>query len=448
MRQGSIGKQIVLFSVPLFLTYLIQLLYHTTDTLIVGRFLGTDAQAAVGAGGNLITLMIGLLGGITTGVSVLVSRYYGASDRNALHRLTTSAIVIAASLSVLLALFGVLFTTTYLRLVHVPENILPTAAAYLRVYCMSVPAMVFYNLGLGMLRGIGDSFRPMLFQLAGGLLNVLFDVVFLVVLQMEAVGAALATLLVQTLVAVAVFLYLLKPREFFVPVQVSSDLLSQELRKIFSIGAPAGFQAMLITFSNVLISAEINRLGVTAIAAFSIYFEVELLLWYPIVSFGQAASVFTGQNAGAGQMSRVWQGVRVTNTVGVLFTVLMSALTLALAPFLFGLFSKDPAVVSFGVSIVRITFPFYFIYVFMQVFGDALRAMGNSLSVMLAVLLNTGVLRVALMYVLLHFFGTVEALVCVYPVTWFTAAVTMAVLYDKKKKSEKGEIFYETETVQ
>ena len=447
MREGPIGKRIVLFSFPLFLTYLIQLLYHTTDTLIVGRFLGTDPQAAVGAGGNLITLMIGLLGGLTTGVSVLVARYYGADDETGLHRLTTAALLLAAFLSVLFALFGVLFAPTYLRLVHTPEHILPMASAYLRVYCLSLPAMVLYNLGLGMLRGIGDSFRPMLFQIGGGLLNVLFDVVFLIVLRMEAVGAAVGTLLAQSLVAMAVLCYLLLPRKRFVIGRYAPSVLLEELRKILSIGAPAGFQAMLITLSNVLISAEINRLGAVAIAAFSVYFEVELLVWYPIVSFGQAAAVFVGQNAGAAQWGRLRKGVNVTNFIGVLFTVLMSVFCLLLAPQLFSLFSKDPEVITFGASIVHITFPFYFVYVFLQVFGDALRSLSHSFAVMLTVLLNIGLLRVVLMYVLLHVFGTVEALVVVYPITWFTAAVSMAVLYIAKTKNlNKGEDTYETQT--
>lgn len=448
MLSGPIAKSVVSFSVPVFLTYLIQLMYHTTDTLIVGRFLGTDPQAAVGAGGNLITLMIGLLGGITTGVSVLVARYYGAKDRDGMHRLTTAALCLAVLLSLLFALFGVLFCPTYLRLVHTPEHILPMAVAYLRVYCMSIPAMVLYNLGLGMLRGIGDSFRPMLFQIAGGLLNVLFDVLFLIVLHMEAVGAALATLLVQSLVAVAVMLYLLLPKDPFVLGRYPLQALSEELRKILAIGAPAGFQAMLITLSNVLISAEINRLGAVAIAAFSVYFEVELLVWYPIVSFGQAAAVFVGQNAGAAQNDRLLQGVRVINRIGVLFTVAMSLFCILTASQLFGLFSKDPEVIAFGANILRITFPFYFVYVFLQVFGDSLRSLEHSFAVMLAVLLNIGLLRVLLMYALLHVFGTVEALVVVYPITWFTAAVSMAVLYYKKTKSmQKGEILYETESV-
>ena len=446
MRDGPIGRNIVLFSFPLFLTYLIQLLYHTTDTLIVGRFLGTDPQAAVGAGGNLITLMIGLLGGLTTGVSVLVARYYGADDENGLHRLTTVALLLATFLSVLFALFGVLFAPVYLRLVHTPDHIMPMASAYLRVYCLSLPAMVLYNLGLGMLRGIGDSFRPMLFQIAGGLLNVLFDVIFLILLRMEVVGAAVGTLLAQSLVALFVLFYLLSPRERFVLGWYSRKELSSELRQVLSIGAPAGFQAMLITLSNVLVSAEINRLGAVAIAAFSVYFEVELLIWYPIVSFGQAAAVFVGQNAGAAQWDRLRKGVNVTNGMGFLFTAFMSAACILLAPQLFGLFSKDPEVIAFGTSIVRITFPFYFVYVFLQVFGDALRSLSHSFAVMLTVLLNIGLLRIVLMYILLHVYGTVEALVVIYPITWFTAAVSMAVLYRVKTKSLlRGDIIYETE---
>lgn len=151
----------------------------------------------------------------------------------------------------------------------------------------------------------------------------------------------------------------------------------------------------------------------------------------------QAAAVFAGQNAGAGQYERIWQGTRVTNMIGVVFTVLMSVFVILTAPQLFGLFSKDPAVISCGTSIVRITFPFYFIYVFLQVCGDVLRSLRHSFAVMLAVLLNVGLLRVLLMYFLLHQFGTVEALVCVYPITWFTAAVTMAVLYVRNKSFEK-----------
>lgn len=446
MRDGPIGTKIVQFSIPLFLTYLIQLLYHTTDTLIVGRFLGTDPQAAVGAGGNLITLMIGLLGGLTTGVSVLVARYYGAGDREGMNRLTTAALLLALLLSTLFALLGVLFCPTYLRLVHTPEHILPMATAYLRVYCMSLPAMVLYNLGLGMLRGIGDSFRPMLFQVWGGLLNVLFDVVFLIIFRMEAVGAAIGTLIAQSLVATAVILYLLLPRDHFVVGRYSLPAMYEELRKILSIGGPAGLQAMLITLSNVLISAEINRLGAVAIAAFSVYFEVELLVWYPIVSFGQAAAVFVGQNSGAAQHDRVLQGVRVINRIGVVFTVAMSLFCILLAPQLFGLFSKDPEVIAFGSNILHITFPFYFVYVFLQVFGDSLRSLEHSFAVMLTVLGNIGLLRVALMYVLLHAYGTVEALVVIYPITWFTAAVSMAVLYiAKTKKLKKGEDSYETQ---
>ena len=156
--------------------------------------------------------------------------------------------------------------------------------------------------------------------------------------------------------------------------------------------------------------------------------------------------MFVGQNYGAAQHARIRQGVRIINRIGVVFTVAMSLFCIALAPQLFSLFSKDPEVIAFGSNILRITFPFYFVYVFLQVFGDSLRSLEYSFAVMLTVLLNIGLLRVVLMYVLLHAFGTVEALVVVYPITWFTAAVSMAVLYiAKTKKLKKGEDSYETQ---
>ena len=447
MLEGSVPRSIVAFSVPVFLTYLIQLLYYATDTIFVGRFLGTDAQASLGAGSFLVTMMIGLLGGITTGVSVLISRYYGAKDREGLYRATTAAATMAIVLSVGFGLFGVLFCRRFLILVHTPDSILEMATAYLRIYCCSIPAMVLYNTGLGMVRATGDSFRPMLFQIVGGLLNVLFDFVFLVFLRMEAVGSAWGTLAAQSLVALVVIVYVLRQKDLFRLKRLSPSDLSRELRKIWNVGAPAGLQALLISLSNVLIQAQINKLGTIAIAAFTAYFEVELLIYYPILAFGQAASVFVGQNYGAAQNARAHYGVGVTTRIGAGTTLALSAICFVAAPLLFAIFSKDPAVIAYGVKIARITFPFYFLYVFLQVFGDSLRAMRYSFRVMLTVLLNIGLLRVVLMYVLLAVFGTVEALVCVYPITWFTAAVSMAVLYRRNQSKEKEASLYETKPV-
>lgn len=446
MLEGSVWKSVVRFSVPMFFTYLIQLLYHTTDTLFVGRFLGTNAQAAVGTGGNLITLIIGLLGGITTGVSVVIGHHYGAKDKEGLSRATTTAAVLVLAMSALFTLFGVFFCGTYLRLVHTPEEIFPTAVQYLRVYCLSIPAMVTYNVAVGMLRATGDSFRPMLFQLGGGILNLGLDALFLAALKTGAVGSAWGTLIAQTLVAAVAVMYLLRQNEVFVLRKTPGTYLWNETKNILSIGLPAGLQAMLITLSNVLITAEINRFGPVTIAAFSVYFEVELLLFYPILSFGQATSVFVSQNLGARQTERVHSGIRTILGLGTGFTVAMSAVCVLLSELLFSAFSKDPDVIALGMSMVRITFPLYFIYVFLQVLGDALRAMQHSFGVMLTVLLNIGLARVLIMYLLLHAYGTVQALVVVYPITWFTAAVSMAVLYIAKTKiKKKGEDSYETQ---
>ncbi len=435
MLEGSVTRSIVMFSIPMYLTYLIQLLYYTTDTIFVGRFLGTDAQAAVGASGTLVTMMIGLLGGITTGVSVLVSRYYGAQDRHGLTLSTTAAAWLSLILSILLAAFGVLFSRTFLTLIHTPESILDMATAYLQIYCCSLPAMVLYNVGLGMLRATGDSFRPMLFQIVGGVCNVIFDFVFLVFLRMEAVGSAWGTLAAQSIVAVIVVIYVLKQKDTFRLQRFDQTTLRGEFQKILSVGAPAGLQAMLITLSNVLIQSEINRLGTVAIAAFTAYFEVELLIYYPILAFGQAISVFVGQNFGAQQSRRACYGVRVVTRIGVLFTLASSLFCIVLAPLLFGIFSKDADVIAFGVKVARITFPFYFLYVFLQVYGDALRAMRYSFPVMLIVLLNVGLLRVTLMYAFQAIFGTVEMLVSIYPITWFTAGVTMTAYYFYKRRT-------------
>jgi Na+-driven multidrug efflux pump len=264
---------------------------------------------------------------------------------------------------------------------------------------------------------------------------------------MEAVGSAWGTLAAQSIVAAVVIFYVLRQKETFRIRRLPMETLLPDVRKILSVGLPAGFQAMLITLSNVLIQSEINRFGAVAIAAFAVYFEVELIIYYPIVAFGQAASVFVGQNMGAAQKERAHRGVLVTMAICLGVTVLTTIVSILFSPQLFSIFSKDQSVIDFGLKIVKITFPFYFIYVFLQVLGDALRAMSYSFSVMLIVLLNIGLLRVLLMYGLVYSFGTVQAMVTVYPITWFTAAVSMAVLYMVKTKTiKKGESIYEKQT--
>ena len=289
---------------------------------------------------------------------------------------------------------------------------------------------------------------PLLFQLFGGILNLGLDALFLAVLRTGAVGSAWGTLIAQTLVAIVAVFYLLRQDDTFVLRRTPLSAVRDEAGNILSIGLPAGLQSMLITLSNVLITAEINRFGPVTIAAFSVYFEVELLLFYPILSFGQATSVFVSQNLGARQDIRVRSGIRTILGIGTGSTVAVSAVCILLSELLFSAFSKDPDVIALGVSMVRITFPLYFIYVFLQVLGDALRAMQHSFGVMLIILLNIGLARVLIMYALLHAYGTVQALVAVYPITWFTAAVSMAVLYIAKTKNfNKGEDSYETQVV-
>ncbi|MBP5459354.1 MAG: hypothetical protein J6Y62_04245, partial [Clostridia bacterium] len=263
-----------------------------------------------------------------------------------------------------------------------------------------------------------------------------------------AVGSAWGTLLAQSMVAATAVVYLLRQRGTFALTRISPEELWGETQNVLSVGLPAGLQAVLITLSNVLITAEINRFGPVTIAAFAVYYEVELLIFYPILSFGQATSVFVSQNLGAKQVPRTYSGIRTVLALGVGFTLAMSAVCIALAGPFFSVFSKDAEVIRLGASIVRITFPFYFVYVFLQVFGDALRAMQHSLAVMLVILLNIGLFRVLLMYGLLHLYGTVEAIVIVYPVTWFTAALSMAVLYRlQKRKNEKGASVYEKQSL-
>ena len=435
LTTGPIASKLALFALSLLLSYMVQQLYNTVDLVFAGNLINANASAAIGMSGMLVTCLVGFFGGIAVGAGALIARSYGEGDMHGLCTAIHSTVALCSAVGVVLTALGELLTPVYLRAMRTPDALFPMASAYLRIYFVSMPAIVFYNLCSGVLRALGDSRSTLVAQGIGGLLNVAADWLFIARLHMGVAGAAWATLISQTIAAVVVICRLMRLETPYALrlhlVRLDRAVLVGTLR----IGVPAGVQALAITLSNVFAQYHINSLGESAIAAFTAYFKVELLIYYPIIALGQAMMTFSGQNHGAGRMDRVRRGLMVCLVMGVGFTALTSAAGLMAGRALFRVFFADKTAIRLGLQIISVTFPFYFVYCFLQIPGDAMRGLGESSKPMLIAVSNICLVRTLLLFLIVPRWQDVRGVALCYPATWALTALGMMIMWRRELRS-------------
>jgi len=429
MTKGPLAGPLVRFILPLIGGSIFQQLYNTVDFLFVGNFLNRTAAAAVGASATLITCTIGLFTGISVGTSVVAAQAIGSQDREradkALHTSVTFGIIGGVSIMAL----GMLLSPYVLRILRTPAEVMPQAVTYIRIYLLSVPMLVFYNMVSGGMRSYGDSRTPFLVLVICGILNVFLDALFIVAIPLGVAGVAIATTITQSLSALMVGWFASRPGR---TLRLQAKKLGMDgtvLRKVMAIGLPTGIQTIIITFSNVMVQYYINEFGETAVAAFATYYKVENFVYLPIMAFGQAATTFAGQNTGAGQYRRIRRGTVLIALSGSLAVACLAGTVLLFPRTIFSWFMKDPEVVTNALKIVGITYPFYWIYPILEVTGGMVRGMGYALHSMAVIIANLCVVRVSLLAVFSRTFHTIEALGSVYPITWACAALTFVVVF-------------------
>ena len=431
LTTGPIVKKLLSFALPLLLGTLVQQLYSTVDLLFAGNMINKSASAAIGASTLLITCLIGFFGGLAVGAGVVIAQSCGERDFEKLKRAIHCTAALALTGGICLALLGWMLAPGYLRMIRTPEGIRMSAESYLRIYFLSLPSIVVYNFGAGILRALGDSRRPVIAQLIGGLVNVAADWLFLRLFADGVNGVALASLFSQTVAALLVVrrlcnldsAYALRLRE----IRYDRTLL----RKTVLIGLPAGAQALVITLSNVAVQAHINSFGEDAIASFTAYFKVELIIYLPIMALGQAIMTFAGQNYGAGQRNRIRKGTRDCLLISLILTALLSALCLIFGETLFRLFNRESSVIALGCQIIAVTFPFYVLYPVHQILGDSLRGMGKTKIPMLIILVNLCLIRTAFLFLTVPRFRSIRMVAAAYPITWGLSAFCMCLYYRK-----------------
>ena len=361
MTEGSIWKSILLFSVPLILGNLLQQLYNTADSIIVGNFLGSNALAAVGSSGSPIYLLIGFSQGVAVGAGVVVSQYLGAKDKKETRIAVHTSLAIAAILGLILTVGGIAVSRSLLVWMNTPEEVLGDAVTYMKLYFGGVLFSVVYNMAAGILNAAGNSRRSVIYLACASITNIILDLVLIAGLKMGVAGAAIATDISQLVSCVLSLRFLMKVDADY-KVELSAIRPDQRMTsRIVRIGLPTGIQNMVISFSNVLVQSSVNSYGAAAMAGFAAYMKIDGFNILPVTSFSMAATTFVGQNYGAGNLKRVKNGMWVTLGMGVLYTLCTGALLLAFQDPIMHLFTSDETVVAFGCSAMHYFCPFYFL---------------------------------------------------------------------------------------
>ena len=429
ITEGVIWKQLLLFFFPILLGTFFQQLYNTVDTIIVGRFVGTRALAAVGSAASLISLINGFFIGLSTGASVVISQQYGAGDREGVKRCMTTNAVLAVLLGVMAVLVGVFCSPGLLRLIKTPESCIDDAIIYARIYFTGTAATVIYNMGAGVLRAMGDSNRPLYFLVITCFSNIALDLLFVLVLNLGIRGVAIATVLSQCISALLVIICICRLPE---DIRLKPSLAMVDpvlMRRILLIGLPAGLQLISFDLSNLLVQAGINSFGDITVAAWAAFSKADSITWMVSGAFGVSITTFVGQNFGAQKYSRIRQSVRVCLAMSIAVQLFLSILTLILREWILSIYTIDAEVIRVGAYAMLWITPFNALFMFVEVFAGTMR--GTGYSVMPTVITGVFVCAFRILWVLTAVarWHTIEMLCITYPLSWLLASVVFLIAY-------------------
>ena len=430
---GVIWKQLLLFFFPIVLGTFFQQIYNTADAIVVGRFVGTEALAAVGGStSQIINLIVGFFVGLSSGATVVISQYYGANDRENLSKALHTAFAFSLVGSVVITAVGLICSPILLRVMNTTEEVIGPSATYLRIYFGGILFVFIYNIGSSILRAVGDSRRPLYYLIVCCIINIVLDIVLVVGLGMGVAGAAIATVFAQGVSAVLVVMALCR----------STDLFRLEIRKIrfhrealellIKIGLPAGLQSVMYSFSNVIIQTALNAFGTNTMAAWTACGKIDSFFWMVINAFGISITTFVGQNYGARKFGRMRKSVRICIAMAVGASISISAIFILFGRYVYQLFTTDAAVVEIGMHMITMMAPAYAIYVFIEIYSGALRGTGDVLVPMLMTCGGVCVLRILWMMFVVPLKPVIDTIIYSYPISW-TLTALMFIFYYRKK---------------
>ncbi len=423
-------KQLLSFFFPVLLGMLFQQLYNMADAVIVGRYVGKTALASVGGSASqILDLIIGFFTGLCSGATVIIAQYYGANEHEDVSKAVQTAIIFAAVCGAVMTIVGLIATPSLLRLLKTPEDTILDSTRYLRIIFMAMIPGMIYNMGSAILRAVGDSKRPLYFLIICCLLNVVMDIVAVLVFKLAVEGVAIATSIAQLISAILVCRSLMRSRDSY-RLELKKLLIEgRMMSRAIHIGLPAGFQAVLYSVSNMIITATINKFGTDTVAAWVALGKFDAFNWLVLSAYSISLMTFVGQNYGAGLFDRARASMRDCMLLCAGTTIFLSCVFLLTGRYFFALFVEDATVMSIALSLLSFMVPCYVIYVPIEIFGGGLRGAGDTLVPTIITATGICLARVIWIYTAVPHWHSVKAVAASYPLTWALTDIAFAAYY-------------------
>ncbi|MCI9248676.1 MAG: MATE family efflux transporter [Dorea sp.] len=440
MTVGKPWEDIVIFTVPMLIGNIAQQLYNTVDSVVVGRFVGDNALAAVGSAGPILNLLIVLFVGISVGAGIMVSQYLGARNREALSMTIGTCIVLTGIASLLVMVFATVAVRPMLELLNTPESIIGWCTSYLRILFIGVAGCAYYNILSGILRGLGDSMSALLYLLVASGLNIVLDLFFVVKMDMGVSGVALATAIAQGVSALLCLLRLTKLKDLFELKWKYIRLFKSHVKNIIRLGVPSGLTQAIMSMSMLVVQSLTNSFGEIFIAANVIVMRVDGFAMMPNFSFGTAMTTYAGQNVGAGKYDRVVKGARQGTAIAVGTAAVIVVLILAFGKQLMQIFTDTPELVSLSMNMMRILAVGYIAVAVTQTLSGVMRGAGDTMTPMWISMVSTVLIRVPLAYGLVYLTKTPQLpqgeRACLFVslvISWVLGALITGIFYKRGK---------------
>jgi len=431
MTEGTIWKQLLLFSVPLLLGNLFQQMYNAVDSIVVGNYIGPQALAAVGSSAPVINLLVSIFMGISVGAGVIISRYFGARNIENLQDSIHTSLAFSIAAGIIMTIVGVLLSPLILQWIGTPQDVMGNSVLYLRIYFCGILSVLVYNMGSGILRAVGDSKNPLYFLIVSSITNIILDLLFVVVLKMGIAGVGWATLISQTISAILTLILLIKTKQEYKVTLKKIRFHKERLIEIIRLGLPSGIQNGVVSFSNVIVQSNINAFGSVAMAGCGAYTKIDGFAILPVMSFSMALTTFTGQNMGANKLERVHQGAKTGIFMSVATTVVISVLLELFGPQVLSIFTDNQQVIHYGLYMLHILAPCYIFLAISHAFSGIIRGAGITTIPMIVMISCWCVLRMAWILTSVPIFHDIGVVFMGWPITWFASALWLFLYYKK-----------------
>ena len=440
MMSGPLLKKIIIFSIPVMLTGMLQLLYNAADVVVVGKFSGEVSLAAVGSTGSLINLIVNTFFGLSLGSGVVVSQSIGANNKARLTKTVHTSMLLSLICGVIVAVIGFSFSNQLLNLMSTPADVIDKATLYMRIYFLGMPGFMIYSFGSAILRSSGDTKRPLLILSISGFVNVVLNLIFVIYFKMDVVGVSLATIISQYISAIWVVVILVKENADYKLFIKKLRIHKNELFLIIVFGMPIGIQSACFSISNVAIQSSINTLGTLVVAGNSAASNVEGFVYQATTSVSQAAITFSGLYTGAGNYKKVKEVLINCTALSTLFGIIIGIIVIIFKSPILSFYTNNSAVINAGIIRLNIMCLFYGLCGAMDTIANVSRGMGKSVVPMIITLVFVCMVRILWVYTIFEFFNTAESVFWSYPVTWTIAIICQlayfAFVYKSKIKNE------------